>query len=185
MIARTDHIPQDLIQAFVDGGLEREEEQAVRAHLSSCGECREACETFRAFDDALRGLPVEKTNAAFTATVMHLLGLSPAGRRVPSLAENMGYLAGLLIVLGVMVSAFVWTGVIGGVEAEQGLFRGYLSGAGDFVGSGVEAFAGWLTTFFPFAFGKGALGISFFVFLIVALLAVVDHLAERRLLRKT
>ncbi len=187
MMRRDDHIPRDTMQAFVDGRLEPELEAAVRGHVSSCRECRDFCEAFQAFDGALRRLPLERTNAAFTATLLHRLGLLPSGRRVPSLAENMAYLAGLLLVLGAMVTVFVLTGVLGGDGnvSDFSSVANVLGKASDAAGQGISAFTSWLKTFFPFAFGKGALGISLVVFLAVAVLALVDRAAERLLLHKT
>jgi anti-sigma factor RsiW len=187
MTQRNNHVPQDDIQAFVDGRLEREEERAVRNHLSLCRECRESYEGLRAFDSALRRLPLERTTPAFTAGVMHRLGLLPQSRRVTSLAENIAYLAGLLLVLGAMVGIFALTGVLGGGGNASGL-----SSVADVLGKtskatarGIDSFTGWLMTFFPFAFGKGALSISLVVVLAVAVLALVDRAAERLLLHKT
>jgi len=187
MMRSDDHIPRDRMQAFVDGCLEPDEVQAVRGHLSTCHACRESSKAFQKLDRALRGLPLERTNAAFTATVMHRLGLLPSRPRVSAVAENIAYLAGLLFVLGAMVTVFILTGVLGGNGNVSDLssVANVLGKASDAVGEGTSAFTNWLKTFFPFAFGKGALGISMVVFLAAALLALVDRAAERRLLHKT
>jgi anti-sigma factor RsiW len=187
MNTRVDHVSREVIQAFLDGRLDPETLRLVSDHLTVCRECRWESKGLQALDRALRQMPLERTGAAFTATVMRRLGLSPEGKRVGSLAENLAYLAGLLIVLGLMVTVFLLTGVFGSSSnvTDLSAVADAVAKARDATGKGLGEFARWLVTFFPFAFGKGALGISIAVLLIASALAIVDRTVGRRPLHRT
>ncbi|MHC5035748.1 MAG: anti-sigma factor family protein [Planctomycetota bacterium] len=44
----SDHLDDDLLQSWAEGGLPPEDETAAGRHLAECPDCRETAETYRA-----------------------------------------------------------------------------------------------------------------------------------------
>jgi anti-sigma factor RsiW len=181
-----DHIPEDELQGFVDSRLGDERTLAVATHIKECPECLHSLEVIRRLDSALHRAVLERTGAAFSVSVMHRLGLAASSNRFPSFFAHVASLFAMLVVLGVLVSVFLWTGVIDSAQLVEGQSFGHdvLTKGGAAVSDTVSWFNGWLKTYFPFAFGKGSLDVSLSVALAVVVLALIDRAASRRLSQK-
>lgn len=181
------HITADRLQAFLDRSLVGTEAEMVQRHIDECPRCAARYRSYERFDRSLRKLPVERVNDGFTREVMgklHLAPPSPFGFRI---LENLAYVFGLLIVLGVMTAVFLWTGVIDTAPLTQteGAADSFMADAGVRFTAAFESLTRWLTEFFPFAFSKSALGISGFLLIALFLLLIVDRLVGRRYVQRT
>jgi len=179
------HIPEDELQGFVDGRLGVERVKALETHVKGCLECQRSLETIRQIDGALHGMALERTSAAFTVSVLQRLALSSAKRRT-SFFANAASLFASLIVLAVLLSVFIWTGVIDTTQIAGAQLLGseVIAKGGQAVSESVSWLESWLRTYFSFAFGKGSLQVSVSVVVVAMVLALVDHAARRRLSQK-
>jgi anti-sigma factor RsiW len=181
------HISAEDLQAYVDRTLGDERSQAILSHLRGCPRCRQSMESMRRMDAALRLMPIEQAGAAFTASVMHSLGLAGSPKKKVALVENLAYVFALMIVLGVMLSVFLWTGVIKTADLTQGqsTIQEYVGAGTTMVAGAVGVLQRWLLEFFPFAFGNGAFRIFLAVLGVTLLLALVDRVAGRYVAQRT
>lgn len=181
------HISAEDLQAYLDRTPGDERNHTIHSHLRGCSRCRHALESLRRVDRELRRMPLERAGAAFTASVMHSLGLAGSPKKKFALVENLAYVSALMIVLGVLLGVFLWTGVIKTADLTEGQ-----SVVQDLLGAGTTMVAGavgvlqrWLLEFFPFAFGNGAFGILLAVVGVTLLLALIDRVAGRYLAHRT
>jgi anti-sigma factor RsiW len=175
------HVTTDQLNLLIDGRLPESEAYLMSNHLASCDMCRSLHARLRDVDRALRGLPLETTSAEFTGRVM---GLILTRRRSPVLfriLENVAYVFGLLIVLGVMTAAFLLTGVLDTqqVQLTRDVTEGFATRVWETVGSGVGDFSALLVTYFPFAFSGNGVSMVLFTVLAVGLLAGIDRFVLR------
>jgi hypothetical protein len=134
-------------------------------------------------DAELRRMPLEPASAAFTASVMHSLGLAGSPKKKFTYVENLAYVFALLIVLGAMLGVFLWTGVIKTADLTQGqsIIQESVGAGTTMVAGAIGVLQRWLLEFFPFAFGNSAFGIFFAAVGVTLLLALVDRAAGRYL----
>jgi hypothetical protein len=116
---------------------------------------------------------------------MAKLGIVPKTPWLFRFVENLAYLFGLMIVLGVMLAAFIFSGVISmervlETPSTVGSITGAIGGALHMYGSSL---AQALQRYLPFVFGRGSLQVVIMVMLALGMLAVVDKLVKRRMLR--
>jgi anti-sigma factor RsiW len=180
------HCSTDQLHALIDRQLDSGEHTRVTDHLQTCPDCRSRYDLLVRFDAALKGMPLFTVSSDFTRALMAKLRLVPQTPFTFRMLGHMADLFGLLIVLGMLVTVFVLTGVIGPVQMGEG--KGVASDLLTQVGSGISSATGilstWLAGFFPFVFGKGAFALSFVVILVVVTLAVVDRSVARRFAQK-
>ena len=181
------HLSSGQLQAYCDRRLNREEEVQIRAHLKQCPSCTALYKSIAHLDASLRKLPVERVSDGFTREVMGKLHLVPVSSLGFRMLENAAYAFGLLIVLGVMASVFLWTGVIylNQPAPGKGNADGLMAEVGGKFADALGAFTKWLTDFFPFAFSKGALGISGSLLVVLVLLLLVDRWVGKRYVQRT
>jgi anti-sigma factor RsiW len=176
------HCTREELFLFIDGVLSQEERARVEAHCAECASCAVAAGSIERIGRGLRNIPVERASAGFTATVMRELGLARAPRRGFRGLESAGALVAMVVVVGILLTVFYLTGVLreGDVSATQAAAGKVLEQGGELAAGAVSAVGGWLAAYFPFAFGKGALGISLTAAVVLALLALLDRYAGRR-----
>jgi anti-sigma factor RsiW len=181
------HVTSDQLQEYIDGRMTAEMAGRVGQHFGVCEKCRSAHALMRGIDIALRHQQLEQVSAGFTHTLMAKINLSEKPSLVFSFFEKIPYLLGLAVVLAVMVTVFVVTGV---------MQWGEVSGTGDStsqaltaIGSGMNhAFASLsvlLSEYFPFLFGNKALAVVVFVMIGLGFLAVADRIYSGRLTHRT
>jgi anti-sigma factor RsiW len=178
-----EHIREDELQGFVDGRIGAERTLAVGTHVKECMECQRSLEMIRRVDGALHGMAYERTSASFTVSVMDRLGLSSSAKRRTSFFAYAASLLASLIVLGVLLSVFIWTGVIDTTQIAGAQSLGFevVAKGGEAVSEAVGWFDSWIRTYLSFAFGKGSLQVSVSVVIVAVLLALIDYAARRRL----
>lgn len=180
------HCTSERLNLLLDAKLAPGEEKEMRDHLSTCRQCRRAFENLSRVDVALRDLPLITTGAGFTRSVMDRILAGPKSSFAFRVLERMSYVFGLTIVLGIMIAAFVLSGVFdqAGIEQTQGVASDVMGRAADTVANSIGVFTAWLVQYLPFAFGKGSMGVAFFAVAVVMMLAAVDRLVGRRILQK-
>jgi predicted anti-sigma-YlaC factor YlaD len=180
------HIVREDIHLYVDGELPSGHRGRVEVHLKECSSCALAAAELERIGKAVRCIPSERTSAGFTATVLHELRLAPSPRRSFRGLESAGALVAMVVVAGVLLSVFFATGVLkqAQVAETQSATGMLLTKGGEAVADGANAVGGWVAMYLPFAFGKGVLGISITAVVMIALLAVIDRFAGRRLLHR-
>jgi len=180
------HISGERLQEYVDGVLPTDEQEQVTIHLRSCCLCKDSHEALVAVDQALRSLPVENVSPAFTRSVMEKL---PLVRKAPvsfRILEKFASLFALFLVLAILATVFVLTGVVDLQQVNQGQtqLEEFLSGPMTTVGSGIAAFSNALAKYVPFAFGSGSIGITWTIVAVVISLALLDRIIVRRIIPK-
>jgi predicted anti-sigma-YlaC factor YlaD len=186
MKRKNPHFTSEQFNLLLDGRLTGVEEKSIRDHFSVCTDCRLAFENLARIDIVLKSLPVVETRPDFTRSLMDRILAVPKSPFLFRLLEKMSYVFGLLIVLGIMIAAFILSGVFEPPQIEQtkSVATGMVDKAGESLATSVGAFTSWLVKFIPFAFGKGSMSMAFFAISIVIMLAAVDRLIGRRMTEK-
>jgi hypothetical protein len=99
------------------------------------------------------------------------------------LLEHAASILGLLVVLGIMVSVFVATGVIDTTQVTQS--QSIVSEMWGTVASAIHSWSVWLAGRFSPLQGNSALGIMVVATIVVAVIAGVDRVVGRRFIQKT
>lgn len=180
------HYTFEQLNLLLDGKLPEAERAAMQQHFLSCTTCRHAFEDLAGIDGALKGLPQIQTSPDFTRKVMDLVLDGPRASLAFRVLEKMSYVFGMLIVLGIMIAAFVVTGVFDASQVDQTkvLASGMVEQVGQGISSGIGKFTILLVQYLPFAFGKGSIGVAFFAVAVVAMLAAIDRVVGRRVLQR-
>jgi anti-sigma factor RsiW len=172
---------------YIDGELSPEEQLRVEKHLATCPSCVSLAAGIERLGKRIGSIPIEETSAGFTATVLHELGLiSSPGRRTRML-ESAGALVAMVVVAGVLLSVFLATGVlkeeqVSDTRSAAGMV---LDKGGNAVAAAVDGVTKAMTSYLSFDFGKNALDISLSALVVLALLAIVDRFAGRKVLHRT
>lgn len=180
------HYTPDQLQMAIDGSLTTNEQAMIKDHVRTCIECGRAHAALLRVHRGMKKLPLEKTSSDFTRNVLVNLGIAPKSPLLFRLLEKSAYMFGLFIVLGIMLAAFVATGVIEMRQITEGgsYVRNLLTTSGGFADKGIGAFSNALKQYLPFAFGKGSMAISVFAMLVVAALAIADKLFGGRIVHR-
>ena len=180
------HYSAEEFNLLLDGQLDSNEARRLEEHIRTCGQCRRAWEELGKIDAAMRHLPLVETRPEFTRSVVDRLLVAPRPSLLFRLLEKASYVFGLLIVLGLMIAAFVLTGVFKGTEIEQtkSVVNTITATAGDELSAALSAFNGWLVRYIPFAFNKGSISVAFFALVALVTLAAIDRLVGRRVMSR-
>jgi predicted anti-sigma-YlaC factor YlaD len=180
------HLARKDLLLYVDAELPVDERRLIETHLAACPSCANVAAGMVRVGKAVRNIPVEGTSAGFTATVLHELGLASSSRRRFRLLESAGALVAMVVVAGVLLSVFLATGVLKEeqVTATQSV-AGLVLGMGrDAFVAGMNTISGTMASYLTFDFGKNAVEISLSALVVLALLAIVDRFAGRRVLHR-
>ena len=186
MNSRSNHCSSSQLNTYIDQSLSQDEARVVDEHLHGCPECRRALRGIVDLDSALRSLPLVRVNPGFTNKVMGGLYLAPRSPFLFRALEKVSYAFGLFIVVAIMLAAFVLTGVIEMVQVaeSQSVVSELVSKSGESLGVGFRTFGELLSKYWSSTFGKGTLGISSFIVIVVFAIATVDKLLARRFVHK-
>ncbi len=181
----TDHLTNEELQSFIDGTLVPDEAPSLAAHLQVCAHCRTAHQSLRRLDGAMKSLPAENLGSEFTRNILARLNIVPQPSILFRVVENLAYVFGMMIVLGVMIAVFVLTGIIDSSQVAQtqsaiGNITEAITGRTSHF---MESFAMALQSYLPFLFGDGNLKIAATGTCVVGLLAVLDRFLKKRILR--
>ena len=182
MKGRDVHYSTEQFNLLLDNQLGETEAQPIQDHLNECIDCRLAFDNLKRIDGAVRNIPVLETHSGFTRSVMEGI-LSKGGSSFAfRMFERLSYVFGLLIVLGIMITSFILTGVFDTthVDETRSVATGIASQFGNDLASSVNGFTAWLIQYLPFAFGKGSVGVAFFAAVVLLMLAAVDRLVGKR-----
>jgi len=177
------HYSTEQFNLLLDGRLDEAEAETMRNHLAHCVACHSALSSLERLDLAVRNIPVLEVHERFTSSVMEGIlrrSVSPLAFRV---FEKLSYVFGLLIVLGIMITSFIVTGVVETRHVDQTKdVAAQLAGqVGHGLSVSLNGFTAWLIQYLPFAFGKGSISVAFFAVAVLLMLAVVDRVIGRRM----
>ena len=180
------HSSLEQLYALVDRQLDPGEHALVVGHLRVCARCRSLYESLVRFDSACKRIPLETVSPAFTRSVLDSLGIVPKSPMIFHLLGGAAYLFALLMVLAFMTAAFVLMGVIRTEDAVAGSGPGakVFTTIGAALSKASGDLIGWLTEFFPFAFGHGTLSVSAAALVVVLALALVDRNITKKFAQK-
>ena len=179
------HLTSNELQEYLDGRMATGSAAEIRAHLQTCPECRRAHASLEILDRGLHAIPLEETGPAFTATVIRRLGLSggtsPSGR----VLERFAYAFGLVMVLAILTSVFLWTGIIpsGGQPVNTEVGHALDQGTA-WINASLSLFSGWLSHLSAVLPGHKMLGILLLMAAALAVIILLDRFLERRLAQK-
>jgi anti-sigma factor RsiW len=181
------HCTSDELNALLDGRLAPADIRRVMLHIDGCAACGGQLRILQGLDASLRSLPPVEARPEFAEEIAGRLRLTRRGSWLYKALGNAGYLFGLLIVLGTMVSVFVMTGVIEVERVQQGTGEaGRIAlAAGDRVSGVVNALSGLLVEWLPFAFSKTSVGTAVMIAVALVVLAGFDRLLARKFLHRT
>lgn len=178
----TEHVANDLLQMFVDNALEEGERGAVERHLSACVRCREIFNELRLLDQTFREAPVERLDTSFTRNVLSALNIVPKTPFWFRAIEHLAYVFGLMIVLGVMLTAFLITGVVKTEDVTEA--QSFLNNASSAFGEQMKFLTTGLTEgvqqYLPFLFAHGSFKIALMGTVVIGMLALLDRVLKRR-----
>ena len=176
------HCSSEQIHAYVDGRLAPDEKRVIGAHLEECAECRRAWQAVAQIDASLRTIPLKPVSTDFTQRVMEKLPLAPSSPFLFRLFENIAYLFGLLLVLGVMATALILSGVLDTeqISRTEGVVSKVWSNVDDGASTLVSGLTNALQRFFPFVFQAGNANMTVFGVLVILFLAAVDWFVRRK-----
>jgi anti-sigma factor RsiW len=182
----SNHCSSSQLNAHVDRRLSVDETEAVNEHLNGCHECRVSLRTIRYLDSEFRSIPLVRVSPDFTNKVMGGLYVAQKSPFLFRVVEKVAYVFGLFIVVAIMVTAFVVTGVIdmAQVAESQSVTAEMLSKSGEGLAAVFRTFSGWLSKYWSLTLGKGSFGISVFIIIIVFVIAAVDKLLTRRIVHR-
>jgi anti-sigma factor RsiW len=186
MNSRFSHCSSSQLNAYVDQCLSADEARVVDEHLHGCPECRRALRAIEYLDSALRSMPLVQVGSDFTNRVVRSLHVVQKSSFLFRVLEKVAYVFGLFIVVAIMLTAFVLTGVIdmGQVAESQSGASELVSRSGESLALGFRTFGELLSKYWSFTFGKESFGISVFIVIIVSVLAAVDKLLTRRIVHR-
>jgi predicted anti-sigma-YlaC factor YlaD len=72
------HLPEPLIDRYVEGDLSRAEAAAAQEHLAACSGCRRTVAEYRAFVSELNALPLPAVPSGFAARILDAVLLPPS-----------------------------------------------------------------------------------------------------------
>lgn len=75
---RNIHLPEPLIDRYVEGDLNRAESAAAESHLAACSQCRRTVAEYRAFVSELNALPHPAVPPGFAARILDAVLLPPS-----------------------------------------------------------------------------------------------------------
>jgi anti-sigma factor RsiW len=181
------HCTSEQIQRLIDNRLDIAESAAAKEHMDDCATCRQSFDDLLLVDGSLKKMPLENTRPDFTRALMAKLIRKAKPSWAFVLLENAASVLGLLVVLGIMLAVFVWTGIVDSthVSQSQSVANGILSETWRSVATGLHSSTSWLMSYLSLGQGTGVFGILMFVLVIVGVLAGVDRLVGRRFVHKT
>ncbi len=182
-----EHFKQDQLQAFMAGSLPAEEAAAVQEHLQVCENCRACARSDSRLDGALRRIPLEELDQAFTRRVLESLGLDRGVAKALRFFEILPHILGLALVLGTMLIVFTATGDIdvSGKAGDDRIAGEAIGRIAPFMTEVVHG--GWrlVSAVLPTSVGSTTLSIVATMMGVIGLLAILDRGIGRRLLRKS
>ncbi len=104
------HLTAAGMQDFLAGCLEGAHLEAARRHLAECRRCSRRLQTYAAIDHALRTMPLERADGAFTERVLERAGVAP--RKAYRFADVMAGMMAAVFVGGVLLVVFGMMGII-------------------------------------------------------------------------
>lgn len=106
------HVSTETLLSYLDATLTEPEASGVRKHLSNCARCSRALDSLRQFDALARSTPRETAGAELVRAVMLRVGIVPRQSLFVRAVEVVPYVVALLVVSGMLLAVFVWTGAI-------------------------------------------------------------------------
>jgi anti-sigma factor RsiW len=176
------HVDNERLQLLLDGRLGTNERVTIDLHLQNCSSCRQAFHNLSALDASLKVLPVERASVEITRAVMTKISISPGEPFLYRVVEHLAYVFGMILVLGIMLAAFLVTGVLNKTRLVE--THSTAQNVGRILSDQVDGVAGGLTsfmqTYMPFVFGNGNMKIAVMSALAISLLVVFDRVLHRR-----
>ena len=178
------HLTQNELQEIADGGRASEENAAAELHLRLCQECTKRLAVLRLIERAIRSLPLEKAPPGLSRNVLKSLGIGEASSWLYTLVRNLAPLAALTCVL-VVVSLVLGRPAVqagGGVSGESAGWLIELAGRYAFLG--MQALNNWAGTYLSFALARQSIGLTGFLLVFLAAIALLDRYVFMPRLRK-
>lgn len=181
-----DHYTSAELQEFMDGRFGAGREKELRHHLEGCAQCRRAYQAMARLDTVIKQIPLEAARVDLTENVMARLGIVTKSPLLFRFLENIAYVFGLVLVLAMMLTAFVLTGVVdpGQVEERGSAAGAVMSQTLERVVESLEGVGGWMLRYIPFTTAQGSSGIIIAIALVIAVLAAADRFLGRRFIHR-
>lgn len=177
-----EHCDEAALQEYHDGFMGVAECTVLREHLEGCPRCQALDRRVVAFDRAMRMIPLEQPDPAFTREVLDRVMRPGPGAWLDRLLEPRvvaGATIGLFGIAGTVSAVLISLAVRSGMATRAG-WNGILDGVFREIAKGPEALAGWAIRAMPQVFSQGALQVSLAVVLVIPLFLCADRILARR-----
>ncbi|GEM_PF-1134762 len=180
------HCTMEELYLLIDGALSTDVASQVRQHVRECSVCGDVYKTALRVDSGVKRLPVEAASADMARRVLSTLGIVPKSPFLFRLLEKSAYIFGLLIVLAIMATVFILTGVVEMSQLQAGVSpaQNALVKSGAAIAGGVGWFTQVLKDYLPFAFSSSTMAISVFTAVVVSMLAIADKVVGGRIVHR-
>jgi len=122
------HLPEHLIDRYVDDDLDRADRERVASHLAECGSCRLKADEYRSFFTALNALPAPELPQGFRVRILDaVLPVRVKERKIVRLVTR----AYASVAVALSVVAAVALGMVGPGPSTAMLAEGWSRSAGD------------------------------------------------------
>jgi anti-sigma factor RsiW len=179
------HLTDEQLQMYVDEVLTEEESYAIAKHLQACSQCSSEHASLTRLHRTLKSFPVERVGSDFTQTLLEKLGIAPKTTFLYRVAENFAYAFGLVIVLGMMLTAFVVTGVV--TTGQLSAILDPVIQTTEIVVKQIRSSLALLVvatrSYLPFLFADAGMKMAVTATLAVGMLALLDKFLKKRITR--
>ncbi len=177
------HLTMEELNLLIDDAASAGDKSIIRLHLGGCSKCRALHQSLERIDSAVRRISLERVSREFTHNVLASLNIVPKTPFLFRVVENLPYVFALMIVVGLMLSVFVATGVIGPEQRQE--TQTTVTQISNAVAGGLSALVGnfndVMRTYFPFLYGGEAVKLMLMAGVAVAALAMFDRLLRKRI----
>ncbi len=178
------HLSNEHLQRYADGICNGEDIPMIETHLQLCTECGRKLKLLRRTDEVLRSLPLEQPSADFTQSVMKALRIQEAPSLLWIFLKNFAPVVALTVVIGATFMILSYTGVFQGSQNSITNAEGLYRQAEKSLSGGIQTFNSWLGTYVSFAFAKNSIGLTGFLLVFFAGIALFDKFVLMPMLRK-
>jgi hypothetical protein len=180
------HPEEHQLQDFVDKMLDENHERAVSQHLLLCNQCARKVRRLQIVDNVIRRSLLEKAPPEISGNVLNRLGIVEAPPFAWKILKNLAPVVGLIMVGMIVFVVFKVTGKFNepGIQSSLQAGQSIYTKVGENLSSGFSVFNSWMRTYVRFAFAGKSGGLTAFIVLFLAAIAILDKFVFAPMLKR-